>query len=491
MARIRLGAVALVLALAALPFGIDWAEAAGEGKAGEEGFTIAEGDNFSLDVHFLIQPTVRKYRKSTLFDGQLYSWLNFKERLTDDPNPVADRVDNDMQSTNTFRMRRARAIFGGRAFAPWIHWRVEMEGFGDNGKAELLDAYLEMGDPKRYALTLGQFKAPFDVFQLTPAWKQLFIERSLVTRTLVPGRDIGVMFSARSEDGRWLARAAIQNGSGRNSSNSDSSLQTAIRLEFQNAGGFEYDLSALARPENTQYAFGLSWLRNNTGTRLDRNTSLFCVDDVSISCTGNSKPGAGFEIFAATRFHEFQLTGSIQRWSFEDMRPWTDAEPTVFPVVLTSADVPVYYKDLNLTSIELQGAVSTSEKFEVVGRLAQLDTDDPRMIPLPFGPAALTTAPFEGVPLVDANRPNLIRNEERVRDWGLGFNYFLRKHNAKVHFGFTQTEVRDKVRDQYFSYVPDSVPAGYYEPTAFDYKIRNGKIFRRNASFNAMVTFYL
>lgn len=479
----KIGSVLLALAAAAL-FAAYAPAHAGEAKAGEDGFTIAETDEFSLEMHFLFQTMASTSQDRYRFEGDLYSWFNLKKAQSgqvfrvDIPN----RNDTVLPEEQSFRVRRAWVTFGGRAFYPWLHWEAEFEGFGDNEGPELLQAFVRLGDPQRYSATIGQFKVPFDMFQLAPEWKRLFPEASTVSQSVTPEYDLGAMFSARSEDGRWLARAAFQNGSGRNESNSDDSVETTLRLEFQNEGGFDYDLSPIGRSESTQYTFGAAYTRDFAGQRIDSETGRFCFEGLSLDCTESPNLADGVELFGALRLPTLQLNASFQSWKLRERRNVIHQDlPTSEDTLLSASDVSLSPEDQKALMLRLEGALLIGKNLEAVARFARIEEDDFSFSALPFGPSAL--AP----PLVEEPRPDLVAAKETAKDFSLGVNYYLRKHNLKLQVSWTAAEVEDEIRDDLLSYAfhPDNINVRrpFYS--------RKGKIFREDEGFIALLTFYL
>lgn len=125
-------------------------------------------------------------------------------------------------------IRRARLTLTAR-FNDWIEGRIQPE-FGDLDNAVLLDAYGRLRFNPAARLTIGQFKRPFDGFQLTSSTRILTIERDIdipgvpglraasldefTTRFRLSDRNVGVMLDGASADGRFHYWAGVFNGRG-------------------------------------------------------------------------------------------------------------------------------------------------------------------------------------------------------------------------------------------------------------------------------------
>lgn len=133
------------------------------------------------------------------------------------------RYTNAVGTTNPLELRRARLAVDG-SLAPRVAYKMEIDAVRS---PVLLDARLDYS-PKPYAkVTVGQFKIPFSQENLDSDRDIIFIERSLVGLSLVPGRDtgnngrdIGLQFSGNvaRADGRPLFDYAVGifNGAGIN-----------------------------------------------------------------------------------------------------------------------------------------------------------------------------------------------------------------------------------------------------------------------------------
>ncbi|UCF69437.1 MAG: hypothetical protein JSV80_09245, partial [Acidobacteriota bacterium] len=425
------GIITLVVLLAAsVPL------VAGEAEASEDGITIVEGEEFSLTMHVLGQVQLERRRRRFEFGGGLYGWLGERAELT----PVTDTTT---ESTSSFHLRRARAIFEGNAFRPWVNFRLELESNSDDITPELLDGYVEMAFSKRFGLTVGQFKTPFDLFELTRSWRQAFGERALGTRSLVPGRDIGLMGAYHGSEGRWHVHAAYQNGSGANSPDTDDDDMYALRVELQSEGGFDYDLSAISRPDDPEYAFGVAYLGNSIGLR-DMLTGGLCMEGPLTPCEVSPENRDALEVFGALRVSGFQISASLQSWTIDDGRwinvgafpglgfrlPLTD--PQILELTVNEDEIVLAREDLDVQLVQAEASAMIGPRLEAVGRFSKVEEDDERLVADPatagLGSEVLTTdarLPGQPNPLLLEDRPNYVTAKDRVSEWGFGVNYYI------------------------------------------------------------------
>ncbi len=413
---------------------------AGDATADENGFRITEGDSFTLDMHFLVQFQAVRDKLRTRVRGSYWDWYN-------EHNPDEALYSSTTPAHDSFDVRRARLVFTGKAFQPWISFRVEVESSSrETSDPDLMDAWIRLGGDHGFAATVGQFKAPFDIFRMTRSWKQLFAERPLPADELAPGRDIGIGLAWRSESGRYLAQVAAQNGSGRNLPDPDNDVMTTVRFEIQNEGGFSYDLSGVSRPEDVQYTFGAAFMNNPVGGLVDADSHATCLPGISRKCVYDTADQTAFELFGAIRARGFQATVSWQSWSIEDGR-----------TVSLGGDT----RDRDFTALEAEAGLFVAEKFEVTGLFSKIEDDDYSLVPITSG--------------------SLVLGEEwdkhEAQQFGVGINWYLDQHNLKLHVGWVNTKERTRTR------VRNDLP---------DFEIgHQGKITQEVPAIYAMLTFYL
>lgn len=153
----------------------------------------------------------------------------------------------DGEAGSEFLIRRARPEFE-VVINDWISGKLSAD-FGE-GDAELRDAYVRLDFDPAFEVTLGQFKRPFDLFELTSSTQILVIERAgkirglddfvggadvyslsrFTERLRYSDRDIGVQVAGRDRTGRIHWAAALTNGNGANAEDVDGRKAYQLRL---------------------------------------------------------------------------------------------------------------------------------------------------------------------------------------------------------------------------------------------------------------------
>ncbi len=84
-------------------------------------------------------------------------------------------------------------------------WSAKLQlGFNEeDSSSEVGDAYIRYRGLNQAVLTMGQFKEPFGLENLTSSKNTTFLERSMATRALSSGKNQGVMLSGSPSDFTW------------------------------------------------------------------------------------------------------------------------------------------------------------------------------------------------------------------------------------------------------------------------------------------------
>jgi hypothetical protein len=321
-----------ILASSAIAIAAAYGEA---GKGENKGWYIKDGD-FSLQTEFALQTGFNYLEDNFEFTGELFDGA----------------VDTEVDPKLDFRVKLARANFSGTAFFPWLSWKLQTE-FA-SGSPRLRDAWIQIRKSDRNGWQFGQFKSPFDIYKLTPASYNTFIERPDGTRLLWERtRDIGVMYIGNTADRRVNWAVALQNGNGDNRDGNDNDkFMTTVRFEVQNEGGYEYRASAVDHPASLQYTAGVAWMQNPQGGLEGAQTVGGCVVGTDFKCDYKTVDRDALEAFLALRGGRWQLTSSIQRWNFEDGVTDENGDP----------------KDSDLDYFNLDFGFFVSDRDELIGR---------------------------------------------------------------------------------------------------------------------------
>lgn len=156
----------------------------------------------------------------------------------------------DGEPGTEFLIRRARLSAEIR-FNEYLSAKVEPD-FGE-GKMTLKDAWVRLSFGPEFRATFGQFKRPFDLFELTSSTRILVVERaggvrgvdtctgtggvcslSRFTETLhYADRDIGIMLHGNLAAGRLSYAASVTNGTGANADDENGNKSFSGRVGFE------------------------------------------------------------------------------------------------------------------------------------------------------------------------------------------------------------------------------------------------------------------
>lgn len=182
------------------------------------------------------------------------------------------------------QFRRARLYVRGDAY-DYLHWRLQFD-FGGSEVA-FRDVYASFSNILPFKLTVGQFKEPFSLDELTSSNNITFIERALPT-AFAPSRNVGIMFSDSIMDQRMTWAAGLfreTDAQGRNiaSSGYNATGRVTYAPVYENAGANVVHLGAAytyKNPEDNEYR-----IRQRPEVGLgDRfvDTTTFAADSVGI-----------------------------------------------------------------------------------------------------------------------------------------------------------------------------------------------------------------
>lgn len=215
--RLRLGSLALALALAATPRVVH-AEDASTAEVLER-VRALEDELALLRRKLEVKEEEDTTKASTAalvtadksgFQLQSPDKSSFKLRIRGYAH-ADSRTFLESRSTTareTFALRRARLLFEGTLFEN-VDFRVMPDFAGSS--PTLQDAYVNLRYRPIAQVQAGQFKAPFGLERLQSATALTFIERGFPTQ-LAPNRDLGVMLHGEFHEGALQYQLAAMNG---------------------------------------------------------------------------------------------------------------------------------------------------------------------------------------------------------------------------------------------------------------------------------------
>ena len=133
-------------------------------------------------------------------------------------------LDDPLPITNTFVLRKARAVFGGR-ITRFFEFKL-MPEFA--GSTTILDAYFDIRFTPQFRLRSGKDKTPIGYELLISDASLVFPERSVASQ-LVPNRDVGFQALGELAGGRLTYQGGVFNGNPADatSSTTDSDVNSA------------------------------------------------------------------------------------------------------------------------------------------------------------------------------------------------------------------------------------------------------------------------
>ncbi|MGZ5563631.1 MAG: porin [Chthoniobacterales bacterium] len=195
-----------------------------------------------------------------------------------------------------FRIRRARVTLSGD-YTEHFDFKVEGDfSFNDVNSTRTsfsaTDVFVNWHTFPEFNIKVGQYKAPFGLEQLTPDPVVISIERSLVTDSLTPERQIGVQVWGKPLTNILPAGkdvityyAGLFNGTGRNINTNDNN-------EFMYAGRLEVQaMKTKLLNQDTTLKFGVDgvYSRDNSGT----SVSSVIHENTDGSLVSYNLPSAG------------------------------------------------------------------------------------------------------------------------------------------------------------------------------------------------------
>lgn len=159
-------------------------------------------------------------------------------------------------SSLSFLIRRARILASGNAFYPWLKYstQITLEG----RETIMRDAFVEASYFEWMTSRLGQYKVPFDREFLNGGFNLQLVDRSISSIIFSLQRDIGFQISGKKIFNNFEYSAGIFNGSGANSLNVDDDLMYVGRMVWAPFGSYPYRESAVDNPSSPRLAIGIA-----------------------------------------------------------------------------------------------------------------------------------------------------------------------------------------------------------------------------------------
>jgi phosphate-selective porin OprO/OprP len=140
-----------------------------------------------------------------------------------------------------FDIPRMRVTLAGGVYRPWMRYSFQFEftRTGGEGASKIKDAFLEIRPTGRtYRFTMGQFKVPFGLQQLTSSSRLQFVDRAITDSKFVPSREMGVTVSGTTAATRVGYAGGVFNGSGESAGQNNRSHLWAARVFVHPYGAY-------------------------------------------------------------------------------------------------------------------------------------------------------------------------------------------------------------------------------------------------------------
>lgn len=296
---------------------------------------------------------------------------------------------NDPQTQgaeDSFRVRRARLSADG-TFIEDVDFHLEVDV---SRSAALEEAEIRILKFPQANVTLGQFKTPFSLENLTSGKRLDMVERTSVVTALAPDKDIGIMAGGHFFSKRFGYRLAMVNGNGKNNATNDNDQ-------------FLYVLRLEGAP--IQH-FPIIWNQDLTVT-VGANGAYSRDSAARADAIFGVKKAIGVTSEGARRLAGADLSAQLGRLSLKAEYLWGEFKPYLNGKRLIRTDG--YY---------IQGGWYLTQKLQALVRYEAFDPDKD------------------------------VLNNSDIRWTALGLNYFIRGHNLRTQVNYIFKQERsNSVRD--------------------------------------------
>lgn len=141
------------------------------------------------------------------------------------------------QDDSSFRLRRIRLKWGGRAYK-YFKYKIEL-ALGKGKPATVIDYWSEYDKLSYAKIRFGQWKVPFNRQRVVSSSKQQMIDRASAQDEFTMGRQIGTMVSGKLFNKKFEYYAGIFNGNGRGMKQNDNNEHLYIaRVSWNPFGAY-------------------------------------------------------------------------------------------------------------------------------------------------------------------------------------------------------------------------------------------------------------
>jgi phosphate-selective porin OprO/OprP len=294
-----------------------------------------------------------------------------------------DATSSSQPERDSFRLRRMKTKFDGWVYDTDLTYEMQVNFADSSNVLEDANVNYDFTEGKKaFMVKAGQYKVPFGRQELTSSGSQQFVDRSAVSNTFARGRDIGVQAWGTPNGGVLDWRVGVFNGGGRTISRNDNDdLQYNARLQWAPFGDPKYSEGDFESSDRPLFAIAGGY-EANTREVAASGTALAHQNEQTIVAVDGVFKYKGFSLFAEMFDRE-----NDRNLGFSDF----DDEGYVIQA----------------------GYFVIPKKLEVALRVAELD-------------------------------PNSDLGDNERTENGIGFGWFLNKHNHKLQADFRELEDKAK-----------------------------------------------
>ena len=272
---------------------------------------------------------------------------------------VEDFDDERGENTKTsFQLRRARLVFSGHGFYPWLKYKIQL--YGDKGSdVGVRDFLLDFAYYRQASFKVGQYKVPFNAEYLTSSSALQFVDRSIVNEEFALERDIGVMLHGKVLDNLVQYGVGIFNGGGKEiKENADDDFLFVGRVAVTPFGYFKYSQAHLEKhPEKMLLRIGAAV------------AGLPGFEPAKETTSDRKKLGEAVAAVGSAKANVFQFTADA---AFKWMGFSAEAEYNLRNISPTESDL----EDVTAQGFRVQaGYMIVPRRVEVAFRYAYVDLD--------------------------------------------------------------------------------------------------------------------
>jgi phosphate-selective porin OprO and OprP len=202
------------------------------------------------------------------------------------PDPFLPPGQSGSADTSTFRIRRARTTFEGKAFGD-VSYKFQFDWVA-NPSPTIIDAELRYTKYPLFQPWVGRGKAFFGRQQLTSSGRQQFIDRSILDGAFFPGRQNGVAILGELPSKVLEYQVGLYNGNGitNNVLNDDDEFLTTQRVVWHPFGLMPLEEGGTPYPDHFKMSIGVAALQNTTRSAIVTTTTPNTFDDADVDRVG-------------------------------------------------------------------------------------------------------------------------------------------------------------------------------------------------------------